>query len=611
MTSVKRNLAAISPWILAAACALLLFILGVFALSNYTREKKLMTEALVQKGQTVINSIMSGVRVALRTSIQFRGGEEFRLVDQIQNVIEQVYDLGDMHFVYLVDQNGTIVASSDPKRIGTLLEEDLLAFAGKSIAGDIHRMQKGGASMEPGFQIAHQFLSEPQGRNFPSPQGGPQWSMPHHMMMPMMDGRGWGKRLREELDKLGPKNLFLLIELDIDQYDRAVRRQLVEIFVLACVLLLVGVGGWLSLLTVQHWRGSQQRLGRLSAFNDILIHSLPAGIITFDSGKQIQSLNMAAENMIGVRGEEATGLPASACLPAELCRELDKLRPDLSPTSREITIPDTTKTMRELVVSVHEVHDQEKHPVGTVLLLQDLSEIKKLERELQRHERLAALGKMAAGVAHELRNPLSSVKGLAVLLRSKLADNEDKNAADVLVGEVERLNRSIGELLEYARPEKLIRKKCSMRDILHEASALIVPDAQSMQITVAVVPDEGNDEVFIDPDKMKQVLLNLFLNAFQAMDTGGMLTITSRVLPDCRNMHVDIEDSGKGISPEILPHIFDPYFTTKHDGSGLGLAMSAKIVEEHGGRIEVQSAVGHGTRMRLILPCYLEADRPV
>ncbi len=225
----------------------------------------------------------------------------------------------------------------------------------------------------------------------------------------------------------------------------------------------------------------------------------------------------------------------------------------------------------------------------------------KVEKELQRSERLAALGKMAAGVAHELRNPLSSIKGLAVILRGGFAAaSREVETADILIKEVERLNRGIGELLDYARPEQLKLEQAFIPDIINKTVSLVQGDAQSYGIDIHL--DTAGDLPSLpgDIDKMNQVFLNLFLNAIQAMEQGGKLTVRTEIRQQA--MIISVRDTGVGIPPENLGRIFDPYFTTKSDGTGLGLAMSAKIIEEHGGHMEVSSVSGEWTEFRVVLP---------
>jgi two-component system sensor histidine kinase HydH len=236
----------------------------------------------------------------------------------------------------------------------------------------------------------------------------------------------------------------------------------------------------------------------------------------------------------------------------------------------------------------------------------DLSELKRLEKEIQRHDRLVALGKMAAGVAHEVRNPLSSIKGFATLLGSKFKEgSREHEAADLMVQEAERLNRSIIELLNYARPAALRKEPVNLGEMVDLSLKLISSDAQSLGAKTSLYIEQNLPTIALDKDKINQVLLNLYLNALQAMEqnvsekelhvsvyrdeTKGMLVI-------------EVRDTGYGIPQKDLDKVLDPYFTTKPEGTGLGLALAYKIIDEHKGTIEFASVEGEGTTVSVALP---------
>ena len=207
---------------------------------------------------------------------------------------------------------------------------------------------------------------------------------------------------------------------------------------------------------------------------------------------------------------------------------------------------------------------------GQMLLIQDMTTQKNLESELRRNERHTALGKMAAGVAHELRNPLSSIKGLALLLKSKIKQQSSgAEAADILISEVERLDRSISELLDYSRPEHLSVGQMELVEPIKKAIRLIRSDANAEQIEIIEQYEEEKRLITGDRDKLTQLFLNLFLNSIQAMTGGGRLTVTTRQMRE--EILVEVEDSGTGIDEALKEKIFDPYFTTKNEGTGLGL----------------------------------------
>jgi len=241
--------------------------------------------------------------------------------------------------------------------------------------------------------------------------------------------------------------------------------------------------------------------------------------------------------------------------------------------------------------------------LGYIALFRDLSEIQNLKSEVERSRRLASLGKLAAGIAHEIRNPLSSIKGFATYFKERYQDvPADQETADIMIQEVERLNRVIGQLLEFARPVSIEKRLTNVLELLRQSLKLVEGDAAQKKIRVAL--EEGSFSgklVDIDPDRIKQVLLNLYLNALEAMGEGGILTVAVRQ-KEPGMIEIEIRDTGKGISKEDLTHVFDPYFTRKPSGTGLGLAIVHKIMESHHGEIHIESAVGKGTKVILSLP---------
>jgi two-component system sensor histidine kinase HydH len=239
--------------------------------------------------------------------------------------------------------------------------------------------------------------------------------------------------------------------------------------------------------------------------------------------------------------------------------------------------------------------------LGSVILFIDLTEIRHLKKEIARSQRLASLGNLAAGVAHEIRNPLSSIKGFATYFKERYRDNPlDGETADIMLQEVERLNRVITQLLDFARPVTLEKKPTAIRPLISQTLKMIAGQAEAKQIAIqADLPD--CPEVMIDADKIKQVFLNLFLNALEMMTAGGILQV--KVRPAEGNaVHITISDSGPGIDEKHLAHIFDPYFTTRPAGTGLGLSIVHKIIEAHDGEIRVESTPGAGATFTIRLP---------
>jgi two-component system sensor histidine kinase HydH len=316
----------------------------------------------------------------------------------------------------------------------------------------------------------------------------------------------------------------------------------------------------------------------------------------------VKIYNASARSLLGFAENDILNAIPETCLPPELAQMFrQKETNSTDGYQTEINFQRGEGDIKNLQLASVSIPDTSGNVSGEVVLIRDLTSFKRLEQELQRSERLAALGKMAAGVAHELRNPLSSIKGLAVLLQSHFPETgTDADSAELLVGEVERLNRSIGELLDYAKPAKLNKKNLILTDIIEKALSLVRIDAETFGIEIDHLNNNEIPQVYGDRDKLNQVFLNIFLNAIQAMSGGGRLTVRCAVVESL--VTVTVRDNGCGIDAEDLPRVFDPYYTTKNDGTGLGLALSLKIVEEHGGRLTMTSNVGEYAEARIELP---------
>ena len=589
-----------SPWLLATASLLLAFIIGVFALNNFQREKKLMNMALIQEGRAVLNLVSSSSLVALRNLLREAVFSDAIWAESVQEIIENGSEHEGILSLFLTDEKGSIIAHNEAAMVGKQVDEPTVRFL--SALGDAQaqlytsRTLPKTADNRQRFQIASRF-NPFAGRKdqFSAMRENVRGRM-GRMMRDQLPPRDLEARLRQFSDT----TYYLVAELDMTAFQHQVRKQFIFIVILSIVLLLVGVGGLLSLVAIQGLKGSRQQLKTITAFTDLLIASMPLGIMALDSDGTVKTCNGSAQDILEVPND-AAGKHYSKMFPAKIVSEIGFMISRKNVMSeRDINI-EKQGTIKSFHIMCVPIASSDEADSGQMLLIQDMTTQKNLESELRRNERHTALGKMAAGVAHELRNPLSSIKGLALLLKSKIdRQSSGAEAADILISEVERLDRSISELLDYSRREHLAVDQIELVEPIKKAIRLIRSDANAEKVEIIEQYEDEKRLLAGDRDKLTQLFLNLFLNSIQAMTGGGRLTVTTR--HDGGSTTVEVEDSGTGVDEALKENIFDPYFTTKHEGTGLGLSLCAKIVEDHHGSISISSSKGQGTKVTIIFP---------
>jgi PAS domain S-box-containing protein len=292
----------------------------------------------------------------------------------------------------------------------------------------------------------------------------------------------------------------------------------------------------------------------------------------------------------------------------------------------DLVLPDGTELTVDVRLSVLELEDDER---GVVAILTDRTELKRAEQEARTKDRLASLGELTAGVAHEIRNPLAGIGASAQLLRSRLgAEDERTRLLDLILDEVTRLDRIVENMLGFARPSRPSLRLEEVPGSLDRALTLVEEEAKQAGIDIERRVAEDLPRVWIDPDQMQQVFLNLLRNAIQAMEgSGGTLRVTIRKVarrPYLRRragrrrddggrlppeppslmdwVEVEVTDSGHGVTREALERVFNPFYTTRKTGTGLGLSITQAIVHEHGGMISLTSEPGRGTTVLVDLP---------
>ncbi len=350
----------------------------------------------------------------------------------------------------------------------------------------------------------------------------------------------------------------------------------------------------------------------LRVLQDSILRSVGSGIVTMDMGGRVTSWNPAAEQITGyhyaeirdrwheVFGESIKGIFGHT----------DGLKEGPIRFNGAVIRKDGPKLILGMTASL--LKDEKDAVRGIILTFQDITKVVEMEEQVRRQDRLATIGSLAAGIAHEIRNPLASLSGSIQVLRKDLdLKGDNQRLMDIVLREAERLNTIITDFLEFARPRASSLEEISLSSLVDETITLL-RNNRNFREDIKITCDVDSSVILqADPQMMRQVFWNLLINGCQAMPKGGEIRISatpvSRGSDDAEWLRVTIADSGQGIAREDIDKIFYPFFTTKTGGTGLGLAIVYRIIEDHGGTIAVESEPGEGTQFSIMLPKAEEA----
>ncbi|MGB9629051.1 MAG: two-component system sensor histidine kinase NtrB [Thermodesulfobacteriota bacterium] len=360
---------------------------------------------------------------------------------------------------------------------------------------------------------------------------------------------------------------------------------------------------------------------QLENFNRNIIQSLDSGLLTIDQEGRINFLNRTAEKILNCSGEDLHRSSIYDLFPQihEAIEKVRKKSPNSFPTDYQryetlLNQSDGKKTY--LGFSISPLTDPDGSLIGHTLIFQDITKFKEMEEQMKRVDKMAAIGLLAAGMAHEIRNPLASLSGSIQMLKSELQlDPSQRHLMEITLRESERLNALITDFLLFAQPPQTHRVPMAIEKLLDETIEMYTHSPFYREGIRLIRPNLHHPvEAWIDADQMKQVFWNLLLNASQAITNGGEIQIQiekgenlwgsglSEKNPGREWVKISFSDSGKGIDPEEKEKIFEPFYTTKEGGTGLGLSIVHKIIENHHGLIKVESQPGKGSTFTILLP---------
>ncbi len=558
----------------------LLIVIAISTYKNMHRERERTEEFLLREGLALARAIEAGVRVDAPQKVP----DLIRLQKLIKEIAEEPILAG----IILSDAQGKIVAA---EKINAEEKESLVQGLKEAPALLLLLKNKGlvtrhleGATGQKYLEVIKFFR--------PFPYGETNW----------LKNKG-GNWLKESSLPPGANDKIIIMRLKLEPFEKARREDIYHAILMGAILVVLGSGALYFIFIVQNYYSIDRSLTRMKTYTENVLESIGEGIISTDKEGKIVTLNRRAVEILEASEESLRGQKIEKVL--RIAERIPDSWGEKMPFPRDQEIIFEPAPGKEIPLSLRWSHLQDEHgeEIGSVILLRDLREVKDLQEKIRRSEHLASLGRLAAGVAHEIRNPLSSIRGFAQFFVNRFKGREEEYAyASIIVKEVDRLNRVISDLLDFARPKGLRLELVNLENICESVLWLLKEELKRKRIRVEKVYNPDLPLVMVDRDQISQALLNLLLNSIESIDGEGniRLSLQKGIQPD--TVEIVIEDTGQGIPGRDLEKIFEPFFSTKRKGTGLGLAIVHQIIENHGGEIKVDSQEGKGTIFTIKIP---------
>ncbi len=547
---------------LILAVLLLATLLSVNTVQNINQNRNSMVQYVNDKALTIIRSLEAGSRAGYR---RIQDGSAI-----LGSLLDEYKDNEDIAFIRISDSEEAILA-----QIGDLPDK-----VSQQAAPDIpFSLFSLGEKSSPPIIITRPFNPHP-------------FNSHHRRMM----GRGMG--MHDQLDQAG-KNLTIELGLTTEKYVQSIRQDFYHSLFMGAILFLLGCAGLYFLYLYQNMQSTKKSLDAMHVYTNHLVESMPAGLMTVSNEDRILFMNTNAEQITGVPYVKAVDRHVTDPSLGNLAEGLHAEQP---PFSRSFHfLPENTQSPPlTLTIQASHLLSSDFTEIGTVYILTDMTRIHEMEQQLERSRRMSALGKMAAGIAHEIRNPLGTLRGFAQYF-GKHSDpaGSGKEYADLMIKEVDRINHNVSALLQFARRQPPEISPFELTDLIKKA-ILFSRQADPADSVRFFFTEPSPTIVQGDENMILQVMLNLLRNAVAACGEHGAVHVD--ILHHDNAVEVRISDNGRGMNEDEQQHMFDPFYTTHKSGTGLGLAISHQIIDQHRGRFEVFSQPGKGTTVSFFLP---------
>jgi len=555
---------------IAAVVLLLLGLISISTYRNLDREKNRVLMSIHRQGLTLLSAIEAGAK----TEMMMQMWQE----DTLATLIREIARNDDVAYIYLFDLQGRIVHHSEPVEEGKTTTWDFKGLESGWVYSRMNRKSGG----ERVYEIAKYFSLFP--------------SLPAQPMMMRKNGNM----------PRGQAGDIIVLGLKMTVYDEARRSDLRHAVVMAAIVLTLGSAVFFFIFVIQNYYLVERTLKQTQDYTRQVVSSMASGLISIDLNGAIVSFNEVAQTMLGFEDPEGKGYNLRAALNFDILGIQEVLDHGRTIFDGEFRFLKPGRETIPLSISASPISDEKGICKGAVLILRDLSRIKHLEDRVRRSEKLAAVGQLAAGLAHEIRNPLSSIRGFAQFLGHALKDRpKEQEYTEIMIKEMDRINRVVTDLLSFANPKAAEIAPTDIGELVDHVVRLVEADARAKNVAMRRHISPKQETVPLDAYQMTQALLNLLLNALKFIESAGVIDIKAFADNDNDQFVFQLEDNGPGIPKENLNKIFDPFFTTRETGTGLGLAIVHKIVENHHGDIDVESpppGKSTGCRMTIRIP---------
>ena len=572
MTVVPRRQLYLSALSILCIVLLLLVFISISTVQNLDRERNAATQTVYRQALTLIKALEAGARAGMM--MRMAGA------DVIGTLVHEVGRSDDIHYLYLVDADGLVVHHSTPSLEGSRAAWRPSFQGSEDVHSRVRRLDDGMRV----FEIAKPF----------APMGGTAAG-------PTTESSQPGSAVPDR----DPKRATVYLGMNLTAYETARRSDLNHAAIMGGIVLALGAGVIYFFIVIRSYYLLSRTLQEARDYTRQVIASMAHGVLSIDGQGRVVSYNRQALSLLGIPESAAEGFDLGTLIALDATGIARTLAAGVPVMNHEMTVAGASGQPIPVAITVTPIQGKGEKDRGAVVVVRDRRAIKRLEQQVRRAEKLAAIGKLAAGVAHEIRNPLSSIRGFAYLLgRNHGEAAPEREYADVMVREIDRINQVVTNLLNFASPMTAAPVATDILDLVAHVATLVSADADKQQIDIQIEVASDLPAMIVDPDQVTQALLNLLLNAIEAAAPGGRIDLRARQTADDKALAILVEDDGPGIAADLREKIFEPFFTTREQGTGLGLAMVRKIAENHDGRVTVESpppAKSRGTRFVMVL----------